>query len=117
MSMDPRLAAIPLAANEIDKLTEETRPELEVQEDDSRGLMDTDQQWRFRIGDSVVDTENQKLGDVSSLEPDTARPSTIIIEKGLLGNSRYAIPIERVANYDGETIYLNTTEAELVPLS
>jgi hypothetical protein len=71
----------------------------------------TTTQWRFKVGDQVVSADDQKLGKVVRILPDSTRPTHLVVEKGRLIHHDYRVPVSAVTNYERDTIYLNLTEA------
>lgn len=71
----------------------------------------TTTQWRFKIGDQVVSADDQKLGKVVRILPESTRPTHLVVEKGRIIHHDYRVPVSAVTNYERDTIYLNLTEA------
>ncbi len=69
-------------------------------------------QWRFKVGDQVLSSDDHKLGKVCGVLPDTTRPTHLAVEKGKLFHHDYRIPVEAVSNYEDGTIYLSLTERD-----
>lgn len=69
-------------------------------------------QWRFKVGDQVVSTDDRKLGKVCGVLPDATRPTHLAVEKGKLVHHDYRIPVATVCNYEDGTVYLSVTERE-----
>ena len=73
----------------------------------------TTQQWRFRVGDKVRSADDADLGKVVALQPDTLRPTHLVVEKGLLRKHELTVPVSAVCNYADGTIYLDQPQAAL----
>jgi hypothetical protein len=69
-------------------------------------------QWRFREGAEVVGADNDALGDVAEILPNTAHPAFLRVRHGRLHHTDYYVPITAIANYDGDTVYLNVSVEE-----
>ena len=67
-------------------------------------------QWRFKVGDQVVSADNQKIGKVVRVIPDTTKPTHLVVERGRLLHHDYFVPVEAVTNYEAGTVYLNVTK-------
>ena len=67
----------------------------------------TTQQWRFREGDKVCAADDADLGKVVGFVPDAARPTHLVVEKGLLRKHDVTVPVSAVCNYEDGTIYLD----------
>jgi hypothetical protein len=68
-------------------------------------------QWRFKQGDEVCSADDHKLGKVVRLLPDTTAPTHLVVERGVLFKHDYRIPVDRVTNYNGRTIYLDVIKS------
>jgi uncharacterized protein (TIGR02271 family) len=64
----------------------------------------TDQQYTIAEGTDVVNTAGDKVGEVAAAQPDH-----IVVEKGFFPTDYY-IPMNAIANYDGDKVYLNVTK-------
>ena len=73
----------------------------------------TIQQWRFRAGDKVCSADDVDLGKVAELLPDAAKPTHLVVRKGLLVKHDLTVPVSAVCNYEGGTIYLDLPKAAL----
>ena len=73
----------------------------------------TTRQWRFRVGDKVCAADDTDLGKVVTLLPDAARPTHLVVEKGLLRKHDVTVPVSAVCNYEGGTIYLDVPKDAL----
>ncbi len=67
----------------------------------------TIQQWRFREGDKVCSADDVDLGKVTEFLPDAAKPTHLVVEKGLLFKHDLIVPVNAVCNYEGGTVYLD----------
>ena len=73
----------------------------------------TIQQWRFREGDKVCSADDADLGKVAGFLPDAAKPTHLVVTKGLLVKHELTVPVSAVCNYEDGTIYLDKTKDAL----
>ncbi len=71
----------------------------------------TVRQWRFREGDKVCAADDADLGKVVGFLPDAAKPTHLVVEKGLLRKQDLRVPVSAVCNYEDGTIYLDLPKA------
>lgn len=70
--------------------------------------MDRDvNQWLPREGMDVIGADNEKVGEVDSVAADH-----FVVRKGFFFPDDHFIPMQAVASYDDERIYLNVTKDE-----
>src|SRR4051812_16200336 len=65
--------------------------------------------WQFRDGDTVISSDGDKIGKLRAIENDQ-----LIIEKGWLFPTEFAIPVNAINTYDqeGGNIQLNVTKEQ-----
>lgn len=62
-------------------------------------------QWTIPEGTDVVGADGHKVGKVVA-----SQDAFIVVEKGFFFPSDYYIPTTAIANFDGDTVYLNVTK-------
>jgi len=68
----------------------------------------TTDQTQLRAGTKVESADGANLGTVKEIQL-----KHYLIEKGLIFKHDLYVPYEAIANYDGETAWLNVTKAEV----
>ena len=64
-------------------------------------------QWIFSEGNEVFGSEGDKVGKIVAVHP-----TYIVVEKGFFFPMDYFIPMEAIASYDGESVFLSVTKGE-----
>jgi uncharacterized protein (TIGR02271 family) len=67
----------------------------------------TDMQYQINEGADVRSADDEKLGKVVGMQQ-----GYLVVEKGFFFPTDYYVPTSAVANYDGDTVYLNVSKDE-----
>src|SRR5919107_3765951 len=76
-------------------------------ESEERHMDATTDQWNLREGTEVFGSDGSKVGKVIAVHD-----NYLVVEKGFFFPTDYYVPTSAIANYDGDTVYLNVGKDE-----
>jgi hypothetical protein len=70
-------------------------------------------QWRLVEDAEVVDAVGESIGSLLAFipeDPEDGQPDFVVVQKGLIHRHRFYVPVDRIADYRDDKLFLSVTE-------